>query len=62
MIITMHEGYDSTYMILTSKHEEFRKIYGDKVIVRTNMIYHELDAITRWCNNIVGEECLFEID
>lgn len=62
MTITIHEGYDNTYVILTSKHEEFKKLYGDKVNVRTGMIYYELQAIARWCNNIVGEECLFEID
>ena len=62
MVITIYQGYDNTYVILDSKHEEFRKVYGSQVNVRTNQIYRELSAIAHWCNNVIGEECLFEID
>lgn len=62
MIITIHEGYDRTYVILTCKNREFERAYGSKVTVYTKNIYAELSAMARWCNNIVGEECLFEID
>lgn len=62
MIITMYEGYDKSYMILDSNHEEFRQNYGCKMIVPTSDIYKELADISKWCNNDVHEECLFEVD
>lgn len=62
MIITIHEGYDNTYVILTCNHSEFKKAYGSRITIHTKHIYRELSAIAKWCNNIAGEECLFEID
>lgn len=62
MIITIHEGYDNNYVILTSKDEHFQNMYGSKQNINTKLIYSELENISSWCNNVVGEECLFEID
>ena len=61
MIVTMYEGYDDSYFILKSKDEEFQKKFGAKVIVNTNEVYKTLSNITDWCNNVIGDECLFEV-
>ena len=62
MTITMYEGYDKSYVILDSKDRDFQKQYGCKVIVPTSNIYKELADISKWCNNVICEECLFEVD
>ena len=62
MVITIYEGYDKSYVILGSKNEEFHKAYGSLVRVSTNGIYTALAEIATWCNNELGEECLFEVD
>lgn len=62
MIITIYEGYDKSYIMLGSKNKEFHKAYGSMVRVSTSGIYPVLADITRWCNNELGEECLFEVD
>ena len=62
MTITMYRGYTDDYIILTSKHEEFIREYGSKVNVYTNTgMYGVFSEIATWCNNEVGEECLFEM-
>jgi len=62
MIITIYEGYTENYVILNSNHEEFSKRYGGKYILDNRHMYKELAEISHWCNNTVGEECLFEVD
>ena len=62
MIITIYEGYDNSYIMLGSKDEEFRKAYGQIVKVPASLFYRNLAEISSWCNNELGEECLFEID
>lgn len=62
MIITIHEGYDESYIILTSGDKRFREKYGKYVHVMANNVYKELEAIADLCNNELGDECLFEID
>lgn len=61
MVITIYEGYDNSYVILKSHHEEFQKAYGDKLKIFTSNIYRELESIVSWGNNELGEEVLFEI-
>ena len=62
MIITIYEGYDKSYVMLGSKNEEFHRTWGNIVRIPVHHIYKELSDICRWCNNEIGEECLFEID
>ena len=63
MTITIHEGYDKSYVILSCKREEFRKNYGCTTHgINTANLYRELSAVAEWVNNELGEECLFEMD
>ena len=62
MTITICEGYDNSYVILSCKHAEFRKNYGcTEHGVKASNVYRELAAVAEWVNNELGEECLFEI-
>lgn len=61
MTVTIYEGYDKTYIMLGSKDERFRSAWGDIVKIPVSAIYTDLNQITYWCNNELGEECLFEI-
>lgn len=63
MIITIYEGYDNSYIMLGSKDEVFQKKYGSKLTVNTKRgLYNVLADISNWCNNEIGDECLFEVD
>lgn len=62
MIITIYEGYDKSYVLLGSKDERFHKMWGTVVRIPTDNIYRNLGPIAYWCNNKLGEECLFELD
>ncbi len=62
MTLTIYEGYDKSKVIVKSKDEEFTKLYGSKIVISTNNIYKELAEIAETINNVLGEECLFEID
>lgn len=62
MIITICKGYDNSYVILKSKDERFRKKWGSEVKVPVSAIYDVLGRISSWCNNELGEACLFEVD
>lgn len=62
MIITIYEGYDKSYVLLGSKDERFRKEWGNVVRIPVLNIRTDLSNITNWCNNELGEECLFEVD
>lgn len=62
MIITIYKGYDNSYVLLGSKNDEFHKAYGNIVRVPASAIYQDLANIVSWCNNKIGEECLFEVD
>lgn len=62
MIITIYEGYDKSYVLLGSKDERFNKAWGNTMRIPVSNIYKELAYIASWCNNEIGEECLFEID
>lgn len=62
MTITIYEGYDNTYVLLGSKDERFHKAWGSTVKIPVSSIHRDLAQITYWCNNTLGEECLFEID
>lgn len=62
MIITIHEGYDKSYILLGSKDERYAKSWGNVHRVRVTDLYRELNSIANWVNNELGEECLFEVD
>lgn len=61
MTITIYEGYDKTYIMVGSKDERFRKAWGSVVKIPSSTVYKDLAQISYWCNNEIGEECLFEI-
>ena len=62
MIITIYKGYDDTYVLLGSKDERFHQAWGGVFRVPVSAIYTDLAQIATWCNNVIGEECLFEVD
>lgn len=62
MTITIYEGYDKSYIMLGSKDERFTKAWGSVFKVPTSNIFKDLQQIASWCNNDLGEECLFEIE
>lgn len=61
MIISIYRGYDTSYIMLGSKNPEFVKRWGDKITVSSNNIYKDLENISNWVSNELGEECLFEV-
>ena len=62
MIITIYEGYDKAYIMLGSKDERFHRNWGSVVKIPVSNIYRDLAQVSYWCNNTIGEECLFEVD
>lgn len=62
MTITIYEGFDKSYVLLGSKDEKFHKAWGSVVRIPVSNIYRDLAQISTWCNNELGEECLFEVD
>lgn len=62
MTVTIYEGYDKSYVMLGSKDERFAKTWGSVFKVPVSAIYKDLSQVTAWCNNELGEECLFEVD
>lgn len=62
MTITIYEGYDKSYIMLGSKDERFAKAWGSVFKVPTSNIFKDLQQVASWCNNDLGEECLFEIE
>lgn len=63
MTITIYEGNDNNIM-LGSKDERFREVWGEvfKAPTLAANLYKDLAQISFWCNNELGEECLFEIE
>lgn len=61
MTVTIHEGNDKTYVMLGSKDKRFAQTWGEVYRVPVSNIYKDLEQVTYWCNNDLGEECLFEI-
>lgn len=59
MIVTIYEGYTRDYVLLKSQHPEFKREYGK---VKSYELYKDMLAIATWCNNEIGEECLFEVE
>lgn len=62
MIVTIYEGNDKSYVMLSSKDERFRKAWGSVYKVPTSNIYKDLASVSAWGNNTLGEEVLFEVD
>ena len=62
MTITIYEGYDNSYITLGCKDERFNRRYGGFLRVPTTSAYKDLAEVASWCNNDLGEECLFEVD
>lgn len=61
MTISIYEGYDKSYVMVGSKNPEFAKAFGSVYKIPVSNIYKDLESITKWANNELGEECLFEI-
>ena len=62
MTITIYEGYDKSYIMLGSKDERFAKAWGSVYKMPVSNLYKDLQSVASWCNNELGEECLFEVD
>ena len=62
MVITIYDSYDSSYVILGSKNEEFIKAYGERYKIPSSAIYTQLSKISNYVNNELHDECIFEID
>ena len=62
MILTIKDGATFDYVTVTSNHPEFLKKYGEKHDISTRFIYIGLADIADWVNNVLKEECLFELD
>lgn len=61
MTITIYEGNDNHSVMLGSKDKRFAEAWGSVYKVPTATIYKDLETVTTWVNNTLGEECLFEI-
>lgn len=62
MTVTIYEGYDKSYIMLGSKDKRFAEAWGSVFKVPVSNLYKDLESVTAWANNKLGEECLFEID
>lgn len=62
MVITIYRGFDDSYVLLGCKDERFHKAWGSVVKIPCSCIYKNFAEIACWCNNDLGEECLFEMD
>ena len=62
MTITIFKGYDDYHVMLGSKDTRFAETWGSVYKVPVSHIYTELSQVAYWCNNELGEECLFEVD
>lgn len=62
MVITIYQGFDNSYVMLGSKDKRFHEVWGNVVKIPSSLIYTNFSHIADWCNNELGEECLFEMD
>ena len=64
MIITISESYNtSNSLVLSSKDDVFQERWGKRIAVNKSAnIYKVFSDIADWCNNEIGDECLFEVD
>ncbi len=62
MTITIYEGYDSSYVIIKAKNENFRKRYGGQLEVPVTELFKTMLEISVWVNNDLGDACLFEVE
>ena len=64
MIITIYESYNKSHsLVLSSKDDAFQERWGNRITVdKSANIYKVFSDIADWCNNEIGDECLFEVD
>lgn len=63
MIITIKNGGDAgAWLLLDSKDERFHEKYGTAFLTTGTNFYLASVEIAKWVNNVLKEECLFEID
>ena len=62
MVVAIYEGYDKSYVMLGSKDKRFAETWGSVFKVPTSNIFKDLEQVSRWCNEELGEECSFEIN
>lgn len=61
MIITISEGSNDNYIVLSSNDARFKNEWGTQIECRVNGMYKNLTLITDWANNNYHEACLFEV-
>ena len=61
MTITISKGYDNTYVMLRCHDYRFRRHFG---IVDATMstLFKEMERISDYVNNVLREDCLFEVE
>lgn len=64
MTITIMEAmwHEPDYLYMTSKDEQFKKTWGDGIRVSRSLLFRNMSDIADWANNVLGEECLFEVE
>lgn len=64
MIITIMEGlFNDGYLYIVSKDEQFKKAWGQNGFrTSRSLLFTNMTEISDWANNIIGEECLFEVE
>lgn len=60
MTITIYGGCTDKYYLIECKRSEFIKEYGS-IRFETSDLFKTMQAISRWVNNELEEECLFEV-
>lgn len=62
MTITIYESIKPDIALIESKRSEFIKRYGKMLVeIPAKDLVKEMTKISRWVNNELKEECLFEI-
>ena len=63
MVITIYEGIKKGSAIVECRRKEFTDKYGKygSISFTTDEPIKTMTEISKWCNNELNEECLFEI-
>ena len=63
MVLTISDfGGAGKHLIIKAKDKRFIERYGTALRTTAENFYLASVEISRWCNNELKEECLFEID
>lgn len=60
MIITIYEGYNKNSYLVKCQNPDFINKFGSKQIDTTDL-FKTMKEISEFVNNVIKDECLFEI-